>query len=194
MEVVLVRHRRKENRFGPSPANNYTSGYGRKGGFFGRFRRNKEPDPYTLLPAQSGVGRLIHQSRVPVYPLFINGLINDLPRQVESNFDGSGQDIHVVFGKPIDFGTLLDEPPSAKVEQRIADLTLEVIGQLGQHSSIQQIRQCRQILSLIGQIAHQSGRSTLRGVAPDVALNQLHHKLNLPLHLPVFMESTKLTA
>ena len=52
MEVVLVRHRRKENRFGPSPANNYTSGYGRKGGFFGRFRRNKEPDPFNpnVLP------------------------------------------------------------------------------------------------------------------------------------------------
>jgi hypothetical protein len=59
-------------------------------------------------------------------------LINDLPRQVESNFDGTGQKIHVVFGEPIDFGTLLDEPPSAKTEQRIADRTLEVIGELGQ--------------------------------------------------------------
>ncbi|KAI1498214.1 hypothetical protein F5X99DRAFT_432164 [Biscogniauxia marginata] len=38
IEVVLVRHRRKESRFGPSPANNYTSGYGRRG-FFGLFRR-----------------------------------------------------------------------------------------------------------------------------------------------------------
>ncbi|RYP83667.1 hypothetical protein DL770_005360 [Monosporascus sp. CRB-9-2] len=48
MEAVLVRHRRKEARFGPSPANNYTSGYGsRKGGFFSRFRRNKEADAYN---------------------------------------------------------------------------------------------------------------------------------------------------
>ena len=38
----------------------------------------------------------------------------------------------MVFGEPIDFSDLLDEPPSAKTEQRIADRTLEVIGQLGQ--------------------------------------------------------------
>lgn len=94
--------------------------------------RKKDDDPYTFLPAQRGVGRIIQGAKVPVIPVFINGLINDLPRQVESNFDGTGQDIIVVFGKPIDFGALLDEPPSAKTEQRIADLTLEVIGQLGQ--------------------------------------------------------------
>jgi 1-acyl-sn-glycerol-3-phosphate acyltransferase len=94
--------------------------------------RKKDDDPYTFLPAQRGVGRIIQGARVPVIPVFINGLINDLPRQVESNFDGTGQKIHVVFGEPIDFGTLLDEPPSAKTEQRIADRTLEVIGELGQ--------------------------------------------------------------
>lgn len=44
MEVVLVRNRRKESRFGPSPANNYTSGYGSGKGFFARFRRNKTAD------------------------------------------------------------------------------------------------------------------------------------------------------
>jgi 1-acyl-sn-glycerol-3-phosphate acyltransferase len=94
--------------------------------------RKKDDDPYTFLPAQRGVGRIIQQSRVTVIPVFINGLINDLPRQVESNFDGSGRDIIVVFGKPIDFSDLLDEPATAKTEQRIADRTLEVIGQLGQ--------------------------------------------------------------
>lgn len=39
----LVRHRLKERRYGPSPANNYTSGYGgrRKGfGLFGRSRKH----------------------------------------------------------------------------------------------------------------------------------------------------------
>ncbi|KAK3327266.1 hypothetical protein B0T19DRAFT_400155 [Cercophora scortea] len=28
LEILLIRHRRKERRFGPGPANNYTSGYG----------------------------------------------------------------------------------------------------------------------------------------------------------------------
>ncbi|KAI7777943.1 hypothetical protein LA080_002928 [Diaporthe eres] len=40
-ELALGRHRKKEQRFGPSPANNYTSGYGSKRrGLFG-LRRNK---------------------------------------------------------------------------------------------------------------------------------------------------------
>jgi 1-acyl-sn-glycerol-3-phosphate acyltransferase len=94
--------------------------------------RKKDDDPYSFLPAQRGVGRIIHGARVPVIPVFINGLINDLPRQIESNFDGSGREILVVYGKPIDFGDLLDEPANARTEQRIAERTLEAIGLLGQ--------------------------------------------------------------
>src|SRR5690349_13296945 len=108
----------------------------RRGGMFCGIHpegtRKKDDDPYTFLPAQRGVGRIIQGSKVPVIPVFINGLINDLPRQVESNFDGSGKDIIVVFGKPIDFQGLLDEPAGARTEQRIADRTLEVIAELGQ--------------------------------------------------------------
>jgi hypothetical protein len=38
--LALVRHRKKENRLGPSPANNYTEGYGgrKRFGLFGRKR------------------------------------------------------------------------------------------------------------------------------------------------------------
>jgi len=58
-EVGLARHHRKEKRFGPGPGNNYTSGYS-KGGFFSRFRRNKDRDlvdesnrlPEHTLPEQ----------------------------------------------------------------------------------------------------------------------------------------------
>lgn len=109
----------------------------RRGGVFAGLHpegtRKRDDDPYTFLPAQSGVGRIIHDSRVTVLPVFINGLIpDDLLRQVESNFDGSGTIINVVFGAPIDFGGLLDERGSPRVYQAIADRTLEVIGELGQ--------------------------------------------------------------
>jgi 1-acyl-sn-glycerol-3-phosphate acyltransferase len=108
----------------------------RRGGMFCGIHpegtRKKDDDPYTFLPAQRGVGRIIHGARVPVIPVFINGLLNDFPRQIESNFDGTGRDIICVFGEPIDFGALLDEPASARVEQRIADRTLEAIHELGQ--------------------------------------------------------------
>lgn len=53
-ELGLGRHRKKEQRFGPSPANNYTSGYGRGGRaarFGSLFRRKpaaKDPDENEL--------------------------------------------------------------------------------------------------------------------------------------------------
>ncbi|KAI0205376.1 hypothetical protein F4808DRAFT_282538 [Astrocystis sublimbata] len=50
VEVILVRNRRKEQRFGPSPANNYTSGYGNRGGLFGRFRRRKGSEEQVINP------------------------------------------------------------------------------------------------------------------------------------------------
>jgi hypothetical protein len=42
VELALVRHRRKEKRFGPGPANGYTSGSGkRRGGLFGFGRKKR---------------------------------------------------------------------------------------------------------------------------------------------------------
>jgi 1-acyl-sn-glycerol-3-phosphate acyltransferase len=108
----------------------------RRGGYFCGIHpegtRKKDDDPYTFLPAQRGVGRVIHAARVPVIPVFINGLLpNDLARQVASNFDGTGRKIVIVFGSPIDFSDLLAEPGTPKVHQAIADRTLEVIAKLG---------------------------------------------------------------
>jgi 1-acyl-sn-glycerol-3-phosphate acyltransferase len=113
----------------------------RQGGFFCGIHpegaRKKDDDPHTFLPAQRGVGRVIHAARVPVIPVFINGLLpNDLPRQITSNFDGTGRKIVVVFGEPIDFSDLLAEPGTSKVHQAIADRTLEVIGKLGREERV----------------------------------------------------------
>lgn len=95
-------------------------------------RRNLGDDPYALLPAQAGVGRLIHLSRARVFPIFINGLGNDLVRQVKGNFTKDGTPIVVVFGAPIDFGELLDEPGTSKTYRKVADRLTEVIGALGE--------------------------------------------------------------
>lgn len=105
---------------------------GRSAGIHPEGTRKKDDDPYTFLPAQNGVGRAIHQARVEVIPAFIHGLGNDLLRQIAGNFTRRGKRIIVVFGAPIDFGALLDEPPSARVYKQIADRTLDVIGALGQ--------------------------------------------------------------
>jgi 1-acyl-sn-glycerol-3-phosphate acyltransferase len=94
--------------------------------------RNQGPDPYELLPVRPGVGRLVHTARTTVVPVFINGLGNDILRQVRSNFDGTGTPIHVLYGEPIDFQDLLREPPSQRVFQQIAERTREYIMALGE--------------------------------------------------------------
>ena len=94
--------------------------------------RNQGPDPYTLLPVRPGVGRLVHTARTTVVPVFVNGLGNDIVRQIRSNFDGTGRAIRVLYGKPIDFDDLLAEPPSQRVFQQIADRTREHIMALGE--------------------------------------------------------------
>lgn len=104
---------------------------GRAAGIHPEGTRKKDDDPYTFLPAQSGVGRIIHKSRVPVIPAFINGLGNDLPKQVAGNFTRRGRPVIVVFGPPIDFGALIDAPATGRVFKQIADRTLEAIGELG---------------------------------------------------------------
>lgn len=108
----------------------------RRGGMFAGIHpegtRKRDDDPYTFLPAQRGVGKVIQDARVPVIPVFINGLVNDLGKQVTSNFDGTGQDIFVVFGAPVDFGDLLDQGKSPKVHQAISDRVMRAVADLGQ--------------------------------------------------------------
>ena len=96
--------------------------------------RNKGDDPYSLLPAQGGVGRIIQASRgkATVVPVFVNGLGNDIVRQVGSNYLKNGGPITVVFGKPIDFGDMLDAPPSPRLHRKISEHSLDAIRALGE--------------------------------------------------------------
>jgi 1-acyl-sn-glycerol-3-phosphate acyltransferase len=105
---------------------------GRSAGIHPEGTRKKDDDPYTFLPAAAGVGRLIYLTRCEVIPAFINGLGNNLFKQVLGNFTRKGKHVIVVYGPPIDFGDLLDQPPTAKTYRAIAEKTLEVIGSLGQ--------------------------------------------------------------
>jgi 1-acyl-sn-glycerol-3-phosphate acyltransferase len=107
----------------------------RRGGFFVGMHpegtRNRGDDPYALLPAQSGVGRVIHKARVPVVPVFVHGLVNDFVRQVTGGLSGKGPPIHLVFGAPIELGDLLEAPESPRIYRRVADRCLEAIAALG---------------------------------------------------------------
>ena len=96
--------------------------------------RNKSDDPYALLPAQGGVGRIIQSARgkATVVPVFINGLGNDIVRQVRSNYMKNGAPVTVVFGKPIDFGDMLDQAPSPRLHRKISEHSLDAIRALGE--------------------------------------------------------------
>jgi 1-acyl-sn-glycerol-3-phosphate acyltransferase len=94
--------------------------------------RNLSGDPYALLPAQSGVGRVIQNARVDVLPVFINGLGNDLPRQIAGNFTRKGTPIIVNFGASVDFEGMLDQPASPRLHRKISEHALEHIRRLGE--------------------------------------------------------------
>ena len=105
---------------------------GRSVGIHPEGTRKKDDDPYTFLPTQPGVGRIVHQARIRVLPVFINGLGNDLWRQVKGNFDRTGTPIIVVFGQPTAFEDLLDEPAGPKTYKAIAERTMTLVGALGE--------------------------------------------------------------
>lgn len=105
---------------------------GRCSGIHPEGTRKQDDDPYTFLPAQSGVGRLIHLAHVKVLPVFVNGLCNDLRDQVKGNFSRRGERIHVVFGDPVDFGELVEAPPGPKTFKAIAEAAMGAVGNLGQ--------------------------------------------------------------
>ncbi len=111
---------------------------GRSVGIHPEGTRKLDDDPYTFLPAQSGVGRLIHLAEANVIPIFVNGLGNDILKQIKGNFNGQGDKIIVVFGEPVDFGDLMKQPGTGKLYRQIAERTLEEIGKLGQEE--QQLR------------------------------------------------------
>jgi 1-acyl-sn-glycerol-3-phosphate acyltransferase len=108
----------------------------RGGGFFVGLHpegtRKKDGDPYTFLPAQSGIGRVIHKARVKVVPVFVNGLGNDFGKQFMNAATGRGEPITLVFGAPVAFGTLLDAPAGPKAYQRLAEACLDAIAKLGE--------------------------------------------------------------
>jgi 1-acyl-sn-glycerol-3-phosphate acyltransferase len=94
--------------------------------------RNKTDDPYTLLPAQPGIGQMVHKSKPIVLPLFILGLGNDLPKQVKGNFDRTGEPITMVFGEPVDLSKELAEAPRLRTYMKIAHKLRDVLTGLGQ--------------------------------------------------------------
>ncbi len=106
-------------------------GHGHVIGFHPEGKRNLNDDPYDLLPAQPGIGKVIYEARPQVIPVFVTGLINDLPKQIIGNWTG-GEDIRIWFGKELDLSEFYSKRDSIRTHKEIADRLMEEIGRLGE--------------------------------------------------------------
>jgi len=100
-------------------------------GFHPEGTRNKDNEPYTFLPAQPGVGKLIKDAAPQVIPVFIAGLGNNLPRQVLGNWSG-GPKIRIHFGPQLDLAEHLAKKDRMRTYKEIADFVMSKIGELAE--------------------------------------------------------------
>jgi len=107
------------------------NGAGNVIGFHPEGTRNKSADPYSYLPGQPGVGKLIKDASPQVIPVFIAGLGNNLPKQVLGNWTG-GEHIRIHFGPQLDLGEQLAKPDRIRTYKEIGDFVMSKIAELGE--------------------------------------------------------------
>lgn len=108
-----------------------SSGPGHLIGFHPEGKRNLNDDPYSFLPAQPGIGKVIMASRPQVVPVFIAGLNNHLPKQILGNWAG-GEKVRIWFGEPVDLSGYYEKRDSLRTHKEIADHLMERIAELGE--------------------------------------------------------------
>lgn len=108
-----------------------SGGHGHVIGFHPEGKRNLSDDPYSFLPAQPGIGKVIFEARPQVVPVFIAGLGNHLARQVVGNWTG-GDKVRIWFGEPIDLAPFFEKRDSLRTHKAIADHLMERITDLGE--------------------------------------------------------------
>lgn len=93
--------------------------------------RNPASDPYALLPAQPGIGPMVHEARPLVLPVFLRGLTNDFLGQSWQSMTRRGERLSIMFGEPVEFGPAVAGGPRLRTYKRITDDELAAIGALG---------------------------------------------------------------
>lgn len=108
-----------------------TVGRGHVIGFHPEGKRNLNDDPYSFLPAQPGIGKVLFDAHPQVVPVFIAGLRNELARQVLGNWTG-GQKVRIWFGESIDLSDFYGQRDSVRTHKKIADFLMTKISELGE--------------------------------------------------------------
>lgn len=107
-----------------------TTGNGHIIGFHPEGKRNLHGDPYDLLPAQPGIGKVIYSARPQVIPVFIAGLGNDLPKQILGNWNG-GEKVRIWFGEKLDLTEFYAKSDRLRTHKEISDRLMDKIRELG---------------------------------------------------------------
>lgn len=107
-----------------------STGAGNVIGFHPEGKRNLNENPYDLLPAQPGVGKVVMSARPQVIPVFIAGLGNDLPKQILGNWRG-GEKVRIHFGAPVDLNEFYEKRDSLRTHKEIGDFLMSKIAELG---------------------------------------------------------------
>jgi 1-acyl-sn-glycerol-3-phosphate acyltransferase len=92
--------------------------------------RNKGSDPYSLMPAKPGLGKIIHQSKATVFPVFLQGFPSSPKAFIRANYRkgaSSAPLVHAVMGEPLDFSAERAEPASPEVYRAIGRRLMDAI-------------------------------------------------------------------
>jgi 1-acyl-sn-glycerol-3-phosphate acyltransferase len=91
--------------------------------------RNKSADPYALLRARTGVGRIALESpEAHIVPAFVLGMGNDLPKEFAANMLRPDETrIDVFFGPEVRLDDLRMLPRSQAVARRASERLLDAI-------------------------------------------------------------------
>ena len=100
-------------------------------GFHPEGKRNFSDDPYSILPAQPGIGKVIYSAHPQVIPVFIAGLGNDLPKQILGNWTG-GPKIRIWFGEPIELQEFYEKGDRLRTHKELSDHLMAKIAELGE--------------------------------------------------------------
>ncbi len=103
-------------------------------GFHPEGTRNKSDDPYSMLPAHSGVGKVaLDAAHAHVVPAFIFGLSNELPVEWRRNWMApENHTIDIVFGPEVPLDDLRRSKARAASLKKAAVRCHEAIGALGE--------------------------------------------------------------
>ena len=95
-------------------------------------RRNKTDDPYTLLSAQSGVGKVaLCAKNAKVVPVFMAGPENNLAYEFVKNlFMAGDHPIDLLFGPPVHLADLREQPMSGSLQREATQRCMAGIQEL----------------------------------------------------------------